>query len=340
MSAKFPGQSANQSGQRFLDGSVPRLIRHAESCEAAGGELQSPSAGKDQKPSRGCGGGALTVLAREARLTSLDSITNNRNTQPHNLDARPHGRGKHCGRFSIKGVDRRNGAIRYRRVNCGSWSCSFCGPRKARTMQKAIRIHAEQLNLRYFLTLTLDPSKLGEVDDKVTHLSEVFSKFRTYLKREFGECPRYIRVLEFTDKGVPHLHILIDRYIDQRWISKSWDSLGGGRVVWIERGTIRKVSHYLAKYLTKELLLSAPKGTRRITTSRSIKLCPKFKSEIDWELLKHSIWFLRMLHQDAAEKKQRNLFAIVEVQVDEDGFLCAFALPLANTYPEPAAPAG
>jgi len=47
MSRKFARRRAKQSGQRFLDGSDPRLIRHAASCESAAGDSFSPSAGKD-----------------------------------------------------------------------------------------------------------------------------------------------------------------------------------------------------------------------------------------------------------------------------------------------------
>ena len=102
MHNKFAGQRATQSGQRFLDGSAPRLRRHAEVCEAAGGELLSSPAGKDQKPSWGVGQ-SPTISARDARLpSSLDYITNNRNTNP-DLCVRPVGRGKHCGKFSIQG---------------------------------------------------------------------------------------------------------------------------------------------------------------------------------------------------------------------------------------------
>jgi hypothetical protein len=42
----------------------------------------------------------------------------------------------------------------------------------------------------------------------------------------------------------------------------------------------------LSKYLSKELLLSAPDGVRRVTTSGSIKLLEKKPSEYGWELLK------------------------------------------------------
>jgi len=57
MNTEFAGRNENQSGQRFLDSSDPRLIRHAASGEAAG-EFSSSPAGKDQKLSRGPGGRA------------------------------------------------------------------------------------------------------------------------------------------------------------------------------------------------------------------------------------------------------------------------------------------
>ena len=41
----FAGRRAIQCGQRFLDGSVPRLVRHAASCKSAAGEFVSRTAG-------------------------------------------------------------------------------------------------------------------------------------------------------------------------------------------------------------------------------------------------------------------------------------------------------
>jgi len=38
MNSKFAVRDGLQSGQRFLDSSAPRLIRHVASCETAGGE--------------------------------------------------------------------------------------------------------------------------------------------------------------------------------------------------------------------------------------------------------------------------------------------------------------
>jgi hypothetical protein len=218
----------------------------------------------------------------------------------------------------------------------------------------AIRRVAEGLGLRYFLTLTLDPKKLSNPKFAVKHLRLCFNKFRLYLKREFGEAPSYICVLEFTQAGIPHLHILIDRYVPHAWISNTWANLGGGRIVFIKQVTIANVSRYLSKYLTKELLLSAPKGTRRITTARSIKLFPKFGSDISWELIKSSIWYLleenrqklwgllaadrikegffenqfRLFQsRDAVSDRWDGFLKLISCQFDEEHFLKSFEMP-------------
>jgi len=190
----------------------------------------------------------------------------------------------------------------------------------------AIRNKAEERGLRYFLTLTLDPSKLDDEENAVRHVRAVFNKFREYLRRKYGVPPDYICVMEFTQRGIPHLHVLFDRYIEHAWISKTWDSIGGGRIVFIKQVTIRHVARYLSKYLTKDLLLSAPKGTRRITTSRTIKLFPKFNSGISWELLRESIWHLLTIHRSAEFGRQLNLFRTIVMQFDEEQFLKAFEL--------------
>jgi hypothetical protein len=77
---------------------------------------------------------------------------------------------------------------------------------------------------------------------------------------------------------------------------------------------LHRVSRYLSKYLTKELLMSAPLRSRRVTTSRGIKLFEKQPSEINWELLKVSIYRLRHMYDGN----------VVAELVDEDGLLESF----------------
>ncbi len=84
------------------------------------------------------------------------------------------------------------------RVMCKSYGCSVCGPRKAVRLRKAIAAKALELSLTRFLTLTLDPKKIPPGADPVKYIrGEVWAKFRTYLKREYGKAVVYIAVLEF-----------------------------------------------------------------------------------------------------------------------------------------------
>jgi hypothetical protein len=126
----------------------------------------------------------------------------------------------------------------------------------------------------------------------VVYLRQTFNKLRTYLRRKFGSSPKYIAVLEFHESGKPHLHVLIDRFIEQAWLSAAWEAVGGGRMVDIRFVDLHRVSRYLSKYLTVDLLLSAPKGVRRVTCSRGIVLLEKSSKSHTWSLLRTNISYL------------------------------------------------
>jgi len=81
---------------------------------------------------------------------------------------------------------------------------------------------------------------------------------------------------------------------------------------------VHRVSHYLSKYLTKELLMSAPLRCRRVTTSRGIKLFEKALGEIKWELLRVPIYRLRHIY--AAD--------VTAELLDEDKLLKSFTVIL------------
>jgi hypothetical protein len=226
------------------------------------------------------GGGEAAVVS------SLDQIQTNRNKQL--------GRGKHCGRFTVRGQAPTSAELRFHRVNCKSWTCSYCGPRRAKRYKRAIREAAEELALQRLLTLTLDPAKIE--GDPVQYLNRLFAMLRVYLGRKYGASIQYIRILEFQKNGNPHFHILIDRYIPREWIQAAWVAVGGGRMVDVRHVDVHRVSRYLSKYLTKELLMSAPSRSRRVTTSRGIKLFEKKPTEFKWELLRVSIYRLHEMY--------------------------------------------
>jgi hypothetical protein len=137
-----------------------------------------------------------------------------------------------------------------------------------------------------------------------------------YLQRKFAVAPTYIRVLEFQKNGNPHFHILIDRYIPQPWLRVAWVAIGGGSIVDIRFVDIHRVSRYLSKYLTKELLLSAPLRSRRVTTSRRIHLLEKIVRETTWIFLRISIFEAEGIYAED----------VLERSFDEDGVLESFTV--------------
>jgi hypothetical protein len=258
--------------------------------------------GLGQRP-RGC----------EAALPSfLDPIEINRNTS---------GRGKHCGRFTVRGHDAQSSSTQFYRINCKCWNCPYCAPRKATRYRGAIKSIAEQRGLSRFVTLTLDPSKIE--GDPVRYLNDTFAKLRTYLKRYYKIAPAYIRVLEFQQNGNPHFHLLIDRYISWAWLQEAWQAVGGGLFVNVKFVDVHRISRYLSKYLTKELLLSAPLRSRRVTSSRSIHLFEKQPCKTKWEFLKIPIFLLYERH-----KKY-----LLSVELDEDSVLVSFSINLPGQEP-------
>jgi hypothetical protein len=276
------------------------------------------------KSGRGSGGGtpgaaseASGVLRSEATQwsSSLDEIQSNRNTDfPSSFKSLR--RGKHCGAWTVWGTTPDGLRRIFHRVNCKTWGCCYCGPRKAKRYRYLICQVAEREQLTRFLTLTLDPSLIE--GDSVRYLRRVFDKFRIYLRRRFGNPVKYIAVLEFHKSRIAHLHLLVDRFIPWEWIKDSWSALGGGTVVDVRFVDVHRISRYLSKYLTKELLQSAPARSRRVTTSRLIRLVEKKKDQAVWILLKLSIFFLYSRHWRDAQ----------EVSLDEEGMLQSFALEL------------
>jgi hypothetical protein len=227
------------------------------------------------------------------------------------LDLNKINRNKFCGKWSVKGkADGAYGKVwRYARLGCKKWNCPRCGPRRAKRLRYEISKKANELQLTRFLTLTLDHKDVT-AEDSLKYLRDCWNKFRVYLKRKYGQSITFISIVEPQKSGHAHLHILVDRYIDQRWISDNWHAVGGGKMVFIKRVDIHRVSKYLSKYLTKEILSSGYFSKyRRYTTSRNIVLFAKPKEK----------WHLFMIPLELI--LERKIKDIVEMKFDEIGIL-------------------
>jgi len=85
------------------------------------------------------------------------------------------------------------------------------------------------------------------------------------IRRKYGEI-KYFWVLEFQDRGAPHLHLLIDTFIHKDWLSKSWyEIVDSGDPAHLSAGTyiaaIKDPDHdigYLTTYLGKEYQKKVP----------------------------------------------------------------------------------
>ncbi len=146
------------------------------------------------------------------------------------------------------------------RINCNSWRCPNCSRVKAIKARYLIRETAVLNNLFYFLTLTLDPSKipseyLSERENRThEYILRIFNTFATDLRRKTNEPLKYIWVLEFQKNGRAHLHILLNQYINKKLIDEIWTRVGGGKISWVTKAqSVEALSFYLSNYIVKGL---------------------------------------------------------------------------------------
>src|SRR6266436_6328651 len=192
-----------------------------------------------------------------------------------------------CGKYSVVGALKgKPGKFGYMCLFCGSYRCNRCRNPKLKKVRSAIARIASEKKLNKLATLTLDRKliKKGQRSDR--YIRECWSKMRVSLARKFGESIDYVGVLEFHKDGVAHLHLLLNEYIEQTWLSDAWSAVGGGVVVDIRLVDIHRVTAYLSVYLTGDkvehtLKLLAVRA-RIFTTSRSIRLWPKKEKGYWW----------------------------------------------------------
>jgi hypothetical protein len=189
-------------------------------------------------------------------------------------------------------VDEEPATAQYR---CNSWRCYCCGYRMRMNLVEEIeRVALERPEMSRLLTLTLDPDTAPKHNEQQHHyITERWNALRTRLRREIGDFD-FIWVREEQESGLPHLHILVSRYLPQRAVSAAWEQLGGGGVVDIRQiERVDKAAHYVGKYLTKDALTGMPKGIRRYGSSSSITLAVRgaesdAEPDHEWELVREA----------------------------------------------------
>jgi hypothetical protein len=156
---------------------------------------------------------------------------------------------------------------------CNSWDCYCCAHRmRCNLVEELDRLVGERPELRRLLTLTLDPETApADQEAQHRHLTERFNALRTELRDRWPGLS-YVWIREEGEAGNPHLHLLVDRYMDQRTLSRLSSRVGLGEVVDIRRVNARNAARYLTKYLTKGAFHDLPDGARRYGSSQDISL--------------------------------------------------------------------
>jgi hypothetical protein len=78
-------------------------------------------------------------------------------------------------------------------------------------------------------TFTLRTTCFEDCDDSTRKISEIWRRFIISLRRSTALLPRqreaqYIKVVEFTKKGFPHLHVFITEYLNWATINQMWNN--------------------------------------------------------------------------------------------------------------------
>lgn len=172
---------------------------------------------------------------------------------------------------------------------CNSWSCYCCAHRmRCNLVEELDRLIEERPEMRRLLTLTLDPQTApSRQDEQHRYLTERFNALRTELNDRYDGLS-YVWIREEGESGNPHLHLLVDRYIDQSVLSEMAERVGLGHIVDIRRVNARNAARYLTKYLTKGSMADLPKGVQRYGSSADIDLAVRggdSDDDRDWRLL-------------------------------------------------------
>ena len=133
---------------------------------------------------------------------------------------------------------------------CDRWSCPYCAPRR----RQALIAQAMAGEPNKILTLTISPKVGTSPTDRRRLLHDAWKRLVKRILRRFKwkRLP-YMAFIEKTERGEPHLHILLRcDYIPQRWLSTQMAQMLNSPVVWIEqvKGTAKAIA-YVTKYVGK-----------------------------------------------------------------------------------------
>lgn len=111
---------------------------------------------------------------------------------------------------------------------------------------QALEFAREEYSNAVFMTLTTDPKQHESISDMADSISRNWNRLRSWMRYDSQNPNRpnqdfeYIKTLEFSEKGYPHLHVLAfdvetrggkPYLISKNMLSRKWNQLGQGKIV-------------------------------------------------------------------------------------------------------------
>ena len=104
------------------------------------------------------------------------------------------------------------------------------------TFEQALERAGNRYNRAVVLTLTTDPKRHDGLSDALESLSDNKARLMSWLSTDYqlGHRPANLTALEFTESGLPHLHVVLFGVaggISQKQLSEKWRGYGQASVV-------------------------------------------------------------------------------------------------------------
>lgn len=183
-------------------------------------------------------------------------------------------------------------------INCNTYKCPVCGPKKLFKLRKAISNKISSWNRIRLMTFTMTSRLHESPEEHYKALVEVWRYFITYLRRTKALSNKqrnvnYIKCPDLHKSGYLHFHAFFSEYIPRDVMNNIWEhsckhilhtDTHAGNVHAEGIYHARAAANYVTKYITKAID-KAPFLLVRYSKSKDVVLFEKRKKQEGWMIL-------------------------------------------------------
>lgn len=155
-----------------------------------------------------------------------------------------------CSAFAIFTASTDNSAVKLSRTRsmCKSYLCERCRPANYKFFRKKILRALDKTNYTFWTFSTTKPSEV--TPEFIETLQAGWRGFWNALRKHYPKL-KYIKVLEISEHGQPHFHVIFSGYADFTIVNSLWKLHTGGCHTQFQRIDSHRVGYYMTKYITK-----------------------------------------------------------------------------------------